>query len=88
VTASTGHTTTDIARSLVAFLEDRTKRTWDTDTDLFRSGAVSSLFAMELVVHLEATFGIAITGPDLVMDNFRTVDVMTALVERLLATKA
>ncbi len=38
---------------------------------------------MELIVHLEATYGIAITGPDLKLANFRTVERISALVQRL-----
>lgn len=69
--------------AILEFLQARTQRTWETDTDLFASGGLSSLFAMELVVHLEKTFGIAVRGADLRLDNFRTVAAMTALVERL-----
>jgi methoxymalonate biosynthesis acyl carrier protein len=49
---------------------------------------VSSIFAMELVVHLESSYGIAILGGDLKLDNFRTVQRMTALVLRLSADAA
>jgi methoxymalonate biosynthesis acyl carrier protein len=55
------------------------------DVDLFGSGLVSSLFALQLVVHLEQAFGVEVAGPDLTLDNFRTVDAMTALVLRLRA---
>ncbi|MEI5101834.1 acyl carrier protein [Streptomyces sp. PmtG] len=65
------------------FLEARTKRSWERDVDLFASGGLSSLFAMELVVHLEKSFGVSIRGADLRLDNFRTVAAMTALVTRL-----
>jgi methoxymalonate biosynthesis acyl carrier protein len=41
------------------------------------------LFALELVVHLENAFGVEVAGPELKLDNFRTVDAMTALVGRL-----
>jgi methoxymalonate biosynthesis acyl carrier protein len=41
------------------------------------------MFAMELVVHLEASHDIAIIGPELKLDNFRTVQAMTSLVLRL-----
>ena len=44
---------------------------------------MTSLFAMELVVFLEDAFDIEIAGPDLRLDNFRTVRVMTGLVQRL-----
>lgn len=51
--------------------------------DIFAVGGLSSLFAMELVVHLEKTFGISITGADMRLDNFRTVASMVELVTRL-----
>ncbi|MEU7576070.1 phosphopantetheine-binding protein [Streptomyces sp. NPDC041068] len=69
-------------KEILRFLEARTKRSWETDQDLFASG-VSSLFAMELVVHLEKTFAVEIRSGDLRLDNFRTVTSMTALVDRL-----
>jgi methoxymalonate biosynthesis acyl carrier protein len=53
------------------------------DQDLFKSGLVSSMFAMQLVVHLEEAYDIAIVGPELKLDNFRTVQAMTNLVLRL-----
>ncbi|WP_221357979.1 acyl carrier protein [Streptomyces beigongshangae] len=72
-------------KEILRFLEARTKRTWGTGTDLFASGGLSSLFAMELVVHLEKSFGVSVRGADLRLDNFRTVASMTGLVERLRA---
>jgi methoxymalonate biosynthesis acyl carrier protein len=68
---------------LVGFLTARTGRVWDPEADLFASGGLSSLFAMELVVHLEQTYGVTIRGSDLRLENFRTVRRMTALVDRL-----
>ncbi|AQW47131.1 methoxymalonate biosynthesis protein [Streptomyces hygroscopicus] len=73
----------DIETELLRFLELRTGKTWLADMDVFGSGGLSSLFAMELVVHLERTYGIAIRGADLQMDNFRTARSMAALVGRL-----
>ncbi|ACU37186.1 acyl carrier protein [Actinosynnema mirum] len=72
-----------VAERVQAFLAERTKQTWEPDTDLFASGTVTSMFAMELVVHLESTFDVVIDGPDLGLDSFRTVNTMTALVLRL-----
>jgi methoxymalonate biosynthesis acyl carrier protein len=40
------------------------------------------------VVYLEKTFDVAITGTDLKLDNFRTVNAMTALVLRLQGLRA
>jgi methoxymalonate biosynthesis acyl carrier protein len=82
--------TNEIEREIQGFLADRTKTVVPVDRDLFASGLVSSLFAMELIVHLEETYAIAIVGADLKLDNFRTVERMIALVTRLrnLATAA
>lgn len=75
----------DVERSLLDFLSRHTKRAWEPDVDLFASGAVSSLFAMQLVVFLESTFDVVVGGDDLTLDNFRSVNAMTALVGRLRA---
>jgi methoxymalonate biosynthesis acyl carrier protein len=72
-----------IRDQLLAFLSRHTKRPVTADLDLFASGLVSSLFALQLVVHLEGTFGVTVEGPDLTLANFRTVDAMCALVRRL-----
>ncbi|MEU0133904.1 acyl carrier protein [Streptomyces sp. NPDC006296] len=74
-----------VQSDLLRLLERRTGRTWATDGDVFGAGGLSSLFAMELVVHLERTYGVSIRGADLRMENFRTVLQMAALVERLRA---
>ncbi|MFF2024206.1 acyl carrier protein [Streptomyces sp. NPDC058171] len=73
----------DLEKELLEFLAERTKTAWDADTDLFGDGGLSSLFAMQLVVHLEKTYAIAVRGADLRLDNFRTVRRMAELVDRL-----
>ena len=84
MTTSAGVLTAEaITADLVTFLGNRTRQTVATDLDLFGSGLVTSLFALELLVHLEGAFGVTVAGPDLVLDNFRTVEAMTALVLRL-----
>ena len=55
--------------------------TWDTD--LLSGGYVNSLFALEIVMFLEKEFKIRIKRKDINDDNFRTINNMTALVERL-----
>ncbi|MFE2728818.1 acyl carrier protein [Kitasatospora sp. NPDC059327] len=75
--------TETVQQEILRFLESRTRVTWEPDTDLFKDGGQSSLFAMELVVHLEKSFDVSIRGTDLRLDNFRTVTVMTSLVTRL-----
>jgi methoxymalonate biosynthesis acyl carrier protein len=72
-----------IEREIQDFLAGRLKTTVPADQDLFASGLVTSMFAMELVVHLEDAYSVAIIGSDLKLDNFRTIARMTALVMRL-----
>ncbi|HEX7306359.1 acyl carrier protein [Lentzea sp.] len=76
-------TPTAISENLQEFLLSRTKQAWEPDVDLFASGVVSSMFAMELVVYVEKTFDVMVLGEDLAVDNFRTVNKMTDLVLRL-----
>ncbi len=73
----------DIEQEIQDFLSGRLKTTVPRDQDLFATGLVTSMFAMELVVHLEAVHGVSIIGGDLRLDNFRTVERMVQLVTRL-----
>ncbi len=83
-TAPTGPLTAEtIENALVAYLTERTKTEVGPDDDIFASGLVSSMFAMELVVHIESTYDLTIIGPELKIDNFRTARGMAALVLRL-----
>ncbi|HST59900.1 MAG TPA: phosphopantetheine-binding protein [Longimicrobium sp.] len=52
------------------------------DEDIFATGYVNSMFAMQLVQFVETTFGITVESEDLEIDNFRTVDAIAALVGR------
>ncbi|WP_433697155.1 acyl carrier protein [Nocardiopsis sp. CA-288880] len=52
------------------------------DEDIFSLGFVNSLFAMELVMFVEQTFGFTVPTEELRIDNFRTIDSITALVHR------
>jgi methoxymalonate biosynthesis acyl carrier protein len=58
----------------------------DEAQDIFSLGFVNSLFAMELVMFIEKTFGITIPNDELRIDNFRTANSMAELVDRLSAT--
>lgn len=52
------------------------------DEDIFGSGFVNSMFAMQLVLFVEQTFGAAVEDDDLEIDNFKSVNAITALVAR------
>jgi acyl carrier protein len=70
------------------FMATRIRERISDDDDIFALGFVNSLFAIELVVFLEKTFGIRISNDDLTLDNFRTIRSMAAVVERQLASSA
>lgn len=52
------------------------------DEDIFATGFVNSMFAMQLVQFVEQTFGIVCESEDLEIDNFRSIDALAAFVER------
>lgn len=52
------------------------------DTDLFKGGFIDSLFAFEMVLYLEKTFGIKIKNSELNEENFRTVSAIAGVVRR------
>ena len=51
--------------------------------DIFSLGYINSLFAMELVMFVEKSFGVTIPNEELRIDNFRTANSMSDLVDRL-----
>lgn len=82
-TTGSAVTAEDIRTNLVEFIERQAKAPVTPDLDLFGSGLVSSLFALQLVMHVESAFRVAVEAGDLKLDNFRTVDAITGLVLRL-----
>jgi acyl carrier protein len=72
---------TEIKTSIRQFLA-RHFRNYDLqdDEDIFALGFVNSLFAMQLVLFVENEFGITVEDQDLDIDNFRTINALTALV--------
>ena len=52
------------------------------DEDLFESGIVNSLFAVQLTTFIEKTFGIEIVADDLEIQNFKSLNAATSFVLR------
>jgi methoxymalonate biosynthesis acyl carrier protein len=52
------------------------------DEDLFATGIVNSLFAVQLVTFIEKTFGLEVDAEDLEIRNFRSLNAATAFVEK------
>jgi methoxymalonate biosynthesis acyl carrier protein len=85
------HTGTDgstVEKELTAFLTERTGSEPTVEQDLFATGVISSMFALQLVVHLEDEYDIEIVGAELSRDNFSSVQAMSAMVMRLRSSAA
>lgn len=54
----------------------------DDDDDLFASGIANSLFAVQLMTFIEKTFCIEVGMDDLEIENFKSLNAMTAFVVR------
>lgn len=52
------------------------------DADIFEVGGASSLFAVELVLFVEDTLGVALEDDDLERENFCSIAALAALAER------
>lgn len=53
----------------------------DDDEDLFDSGYVNSLFAVQLVMWIERVLGVAVERADLDIANFRSISIIATFVE-------
>lgn len=54
----------------------------DDDDNLFESGIVNSLFAVQLMTFIEKTFAIEVAMEDLDIENFKSLNAATAFVAR------
>ncbi len=52
----------------------------DDDDNLFESGIVNSLFAVQLMTFIEKTFQIEVGADDLDIENFKSINATTAFV--------
>jgi acyl carrier protein len=52
----------------------------DDDENLFMSGIVNSLFAVQLISFLENAFQIEVTSEDLEIENFKSINAAAAFV--------
>lgn len=73
----------DDIRMIRAFVVDHANgAAIDDDEDLFSSGHLDSLFAVQLVMWVERTFGMTVESADLDFENFRSIADIGAFVER------
>ena len=57
------------------------------DENLFESGIVNSLFAVQLMTFIERTFDIEVGTDDLDIENFKSIDATAAFVAKKLETR-
>ncbi|MEU4205501.1 phosphopantetheine-binding protein [Streptomyces sp. NPDC039022] len=74
---------TDIDRTVMDFLATRAPGPApERDEDLFQSGRVNSLFALQLMSFLERAFTIELDVDDLDLSNFASIARITDFVQR------
>lgn len=73
-----------VSNQILDFITNRFPQSPITESeDIFSLGYINSLFAMELVMFIEKTFGFTVPNEELHIDNFRTAESMAGLVKRL-----
>ncbi|MEK4836639.1 acyl carrier protein [Bacillus sp. FSL L8-0152] len=76
----------EIKGSIKRFLEKYLKKVEiSDDDDIFSLGYVNSLFAMQLVMFVEKEFSIKIENSDLDLENFRSINAITEMVNKKIA---
>ena len=58
------------------------------DENLFESGIVNSLFAVQLMTFIERTFAIEVGTDDLDIENFKSIDATAAFVAKKVEARA
>ncbi|WP_257453433.1 acyl carrier protein [Archangium lipolyticum] len=77
----------DIRREIRSFIEsqaifNKEKLAFGDDDNFFELRIVSSLFAMQLVTHLEKTFNLTLEDDDLDISNFGSINAIVRFIER------
>lgn len=76
----------EIKEKVKSFLSKYLKQVEVKDSeDIFALGYVNSLFAMQLVMFIEKEFNISIENSDLDLDNFRSINSITEMIEKKVA---
>jgi acyl carrier protein len=75
-------TTEEIREKTKTFLAQFISIPLHGEEDLFASGLVNSLFAMQLVLFIEKEFAIKVENEDLDYDNFRTLTAITNFIAK------
>ncbi|MEV6101756.1 acyl carrier protein [Nocardia sp. NPDC051981] len=74
----------ELTQELLAYFGSMAEIELAPEDDIFALGLVNSLRALEIVVHVESTYGISVDVDDLELDNFRSAARAAAFVVRKL----
>jgi methoxymalonate biosynthesis acyl carrier protein len=78
--------TTEISTTLRDFIADFVRVDAMTDeTNIFETGLVNSMFAMQLLLFVEKRFAIKVSNDELDLSNFLSVNAIAAFVSRKLS---
>ncbi|RME41880.1 MAG: acyl carrier protein [Caldilineae bacterium] len=72
----------EVKSRIRTFLKQYIQHDLSDEEDIFAAGFVNSLFAMQLVLFVEDTFGLKVESEDLNLDNFRSINALANLVVR------
>ena len=76
----------DIKKQVTEFLKTSTGEDHiDESENIFESGLVNSLFAIELMTYIEQTFGVKVTIQDLSIERFSSINNIHAFIQEKLA---
>ncbi|WP_245568543.1 acyl carrier protein [Nocardia concava] len=70
--ARDGEWRAELTKELLGYFGSMAEIELSPDDDIFALGLVNSLRALEIVVHVESTYGITVEVDDLELDNFRS----------------
>jgi acyl carrier protein len=74
----------NLRAAIVSYIEGvSNERGFDHSINLFESGLLTSLDVLSLVVFIEDTFDVKISGDDVDMDSFGTIDGLVKMVTKL-----
>lgn len=69
--------------TIVGYIEEiANERDFDHSSNLFESGLLTSLDVLSLVGFIEDTFTMEISGDDIEMDSFGTIDGLVTMITR------
>jgi len=70
-----------VRETIVAYIEEiSNEKGFDHSSNLFECGVLTSLDVLSLVAFLEDTFALEISGDDIEIANFGTIDGLVAMV--------